>query len=60
MPSSGYLEHAMNQSNFSARAHDRTPKVSRTLAALASSERIRGDDILEAINYRTLNRALWS
>ena len=57
---SGYLEHAMTQSNFSARAHDRILKVARTLADLSASERIRGDDILEAINYRTLDRALWS
>ena len=57
---SGYLENAMTQSNFSARAHDRILKVARTLADLSASERIRGDDILEAINYRTLDRALWS
>lgn len=58
--SAGYLEHAMTSMNFSARAHDRILKVARTLADLAGEEKIRGDQILEAINYRTLDRALWS
>jgi magnesium chelatase family protein len=57
---SGYLEHAMGGQNFSARAHDRILKVARTLADLEGSERIVGNHVLEAINYRTLDRALWS
>lgn len=57
---SGYLEHAMNGNNFSARAHDRILKVARTLADLHGSEKVEGDHLLEAINYRTLDRALWS
>ncbi len=56
----GYLEHAMSGQNFSARAHDRIIKVARTLADLEGSERITGNNVLEAINYRTLDRALWS
>lgn len=56
---SGYLEHAMSEMNFSARAHDRILKVARTLADLAGSEKIRPDDVLEAIGYRTLDRNLW-
>ena len=56
----GFLEHAMTNMNFSARAHDRILKVSRTLADLDGNERILGNHVLEAINYRTLDRALWT
>ena len=56
---SGFLEHAMSQMNFSARAHDRILKVARTLADLAGSEKIDSNHVLEAINYRTLDRSLW-
>jgi magnesium chelatase family protein len=57
---SSYLEQAMEQMNFSARAHDRILKVARTLADLAGSESIRPDDILEAIQFRSLDRKLFS
>ncbi len=56
----GFLEQAMTGQNFSARAHDRILKVARTLADLEGAERIRSNDVLEAINYRTLDRAMWS
>lgn len=56
----GYLEHAMEEMNFSARAHDRILKVARTLADLAGAERIRSNDLLEAIQYRSLDRKLFS
>ena len=58
--SNGYLEHAMEEMNFSARAHDRILKVARTLADLAGSPDIRPNDILEAIQYRSLDRKLFS
>ena len=57
---SGYLEHAMEEMNFSARAHDRILKVARTLADLAGAPDIRPNDILEAIQYRSLDRKLFS
>ncbi len=56
----GFLEHAMSQMNFSARAHDRILKVARTLADLKGLERIDADSVLEAVNYRTLDRNLWT
>jgi len=57
--SKGYLEHAMEQMNFSARAHDRILKVSRTLADLAGKQDITGNEILEAIQFRSLDRQLF-
>lgn len=54
------LESVMAELSFSARAHDRILKVSRTLADLQGSEAISADHLLEAINYRTLDRNLWT
>ena len=53
------LETAMNELNFSARAHDRILKVSRTLADLGGKDSIEENHLLEAIQYRTLDRQLW-
>ena len=55
----GYLEHAMAEMNFSARAHDRILKVARTLADLAGKENITGSEVLEAIQFRSLDRQLF-
>jgi magnesium chelatase family protein len=57
--SRGYLERAMEQMNFSARAHDRILKVARTLADLAGKQDITGNEILEAIQFRSLDRRLF-
>ncbi|MDX1681111.1 MAG: YifB family Mg chelatase-like AAA ATPase [Akkermansiaceae bacterium] len=54
------LEQAMNELHLSARAYDRILRVARTLADLADRDEIASDDILEAIQYRTLDRKLVS
>lgn len=55
-----YMEHHMAEMNSSARAHDRILKVARTLADLKGLEKIDADSVLEAVNYRTLDRNLWA
>ena len=55
-----YLDHAMNEMDFSARAYDRILKVSRTLADIDGDEQIAAKHVLEAIQYRTLDRNLWN
>ena len=57
---SGLLEQAMYQRHLSARAHGRILKVSRTLADLDGEEDIRANHVLEAIQYRSLDRSSYA
>lgn len=54
------MEEAVQSMGLSARAHDKILRVARTIADLEGSDAIVVEHLTEAINYRMLDRQMWS
>ena len=54
------LRAAVSDLGLSARAHDKVLRVARTIADLDATDTIGCSHISEAINYRMLDRGLWT
>jgi magnesium chelatase family protein len=57
---SNLLRSTMSELGLSARAHDKVLRMARTIADLDSSESISTTHLSEAVNYRMLDRQLWT
>ncbi|NCY03969.1 MAG: ATP-binding protein, partial [Planctomycetia bacterium] len=54
------LRAAVTDLGLSARAHDKVLRVARTVADLDTAERIGPEHVAEAVNFRVLDRGLWT
>ncbi|SRR6056297_2638580 len=57
---SALLRHSVEEMGLSARAHDKILRVARTIADLEGSESIAQHHLQEAVNYRSLDRDMWT
>ena len=53
------LKQYFSRLTLSARAYDRVIKIARTIADLEGAEDIKQNHLLEALQYRTLDRKYW-
>ena len=51
------LQQSVSDMGLSARAHDKVLRVARTIADLEGRPDIRPEDLMEAVNYRLLDRS---
>jgi magnesium chelatase family protein len=58
--SQNLLKASVTEMGLSARAHDKILRVARTIADLDQSDDIHAPHISEAINYRMLDRQMWT
>ncbi|REJ67086.1 MAG: ATP-binding protein [Planctomycetota bacterium] len=58
--SANLLKTTMEQLGLSARAHDKVLRVARTIADMSECEAIEPEHVNEALNYRMLDRQLWT
>ena len=54
------MKAGVNEMGLSARAHDKILRVACTIADLDASETIQTHHLMEAVNYRILDRNIWS
>lgn len=54
------LRASVNDMGLSARAHDKVLRVARTIADMEGSEQICQHHLQEAVNYRLLDRQMWT
>ena len=59
-PAAELLRAAVADLGLSARAHDKVLRVARTVADLDAADTINAAHVSEAINYRLLDRGLWT
>lgn len=54
------IRHSVQELGLSARAHDKILRVARTIADLDDQNAILAEHVSEAINYRLLDRQMWT